>query len=73
MEIRPAQREAHCRGCDKIIRRGEDMFATYSSRNRGQSIYFCLTCVDLITAMKTAYEADRPPELVDTNGDKVYS
>jgi RNase P subunit RPR2 len=44
IERRPAQREAFCRGCDKEIVRGTDMIYTYSRRNRGQHIHFCLQC-----------------------------
>lgn len=41
---RQAQREAFCRGCDDKIEKGEEMISTYSIRNRGQNIYFCLKC-----------------------------
>lgn len=52
MEIRKAKREAYCRGCDKVIEKGEEMFSTYSWRNRGQNIHICLDCIDKITKMK---------------------
>lgn len=41
---RAAERSAFCRGCDKQIKKGEDMIATYSFRNTGMWIYFCLGC-----------------------------
>lgn len=41
---RPAQRSAFCRGCDKEIARGVDMISTYSFRNTGMWIHFCLKC-----------------------------
>lgn len=45
---RPAEREAFCRGCDKKIVKGEDLIYTYSFRNRGQNIYFCVGCAKKI-------------------------
>lgn len=48
IERRQAQRKAFCRGCDKIIAQGEDMVSTYSFRNRGQHIHFCLECARAI-------------------------
>ena len=44
IERREAQRKAFCRGCDKTIKIGEEMVSTYSFRNRGQNIHFCLDC-----------------------------
>ena len=44
IELREAQREAFCRGCDRAIPKGRKMVATYSFRNRGQHIFFCLDC-----------------------------
>lgn len=41
---RPAQREANCRWCDKLITKGEVMVTGYSWRNRGMNIHFCLDC-----------------------------
>lgn len=41
---RPVERNAFCRGCDCVIPKGTDVIATYSIRNRGQHIYFCLPC-----------------------------
>jgi RNase P subunit RPR2 len=41
---REAQRAAFCRGCDNVIARGEHMISTYSFRNTGQHIHFCLEC-----------------------------
>jgi hypothetical protein len=51
MEIRLAQREAFCRGCDATIKKGDSMFTTYSHRNRGQNIHFCMKCVEEIHEM----------------------
>lgn len=48
---REAQRDAFCRGCDKTIKKGEDMITTYSFRNRGQHIHFCLSCAKVIGEM----------------------
>jgi hypothetical protein len=45
---RACQREAFCRGCDSKIKRNEEMIYTYSMRNRGQSICFCLECAKVI-------------------------
>lgn len=48
IERRVAKRSAFCRGCDKAIERGEEMISTYSFRNTGQYIHFCLDCAKLI-------------------------
>lgn len=45
---RKLQRTAFCRGCDKEMKSQTDVIATYSFRNRGQHIYFCLDCAKLI-------------------------
>jgi hypothetical protein len=45
---RAAVRPCTCRGCDGDIEPGEDCIYTYSPRNRGQHIYFCLSCGRLI-------------------------
>ena len=45
---RQAERNAYCRGCDKLIKKGEEMVTTYSSRNRGQNIHFCVNCAKQI-------------------------
>lgn len=45
IDLREAKRNCYCRGCDVVIQRGETMIATYSSRNTGQYIYFCIDCV----------------------------
>ena len=45
-KFRLAKRDCYCRGCDKVLKRDTDMLlATYSFRNRGQYIYFCVDCV----------------------------
>lgn len=51
IQRRPAQRDAFCRGCDKVIKRGDDMISTYSFRNTGQWIHFCLDCCKKIGEM----------------------
>ena len=48
IERREAQRTCFCRGCDKEMSRGEEIIFTYSMRNRGQSIMFCLDCAKII-------------------------
>lgn len=48
IQRRQAERKAYCRGCDKEIQRGEEMISTYSFRNTGQYIHFCLDCAKLI-------------------------
>lgn len=45
-ELRPAERTAYCRGCDKKIQRGEPMVSFYSFRNTGMSIHLCLNCAE---------------------------
>lgn len=44
IKFRPIERKAFCRGCDKTMERGEMVVSTYSFRNRGQDIYFCIPC-----------------------------
>ena len=48
IKLRQAERSAYCRGCDKEIAKGEMMVSTYSRRNRGQHIHFCLDCTENI-------------------------
>lgn len=46
MRLRRTQRVAYCRGCDrKILPNTEYVVYTYSSRNRGQNIFFCKECI----------------------------
>ena len=45
---REALRNCTCRGCDVTIPKGEVVIYTYSLRNRGQHIFFCLDCAKLI-------------------------
>ena len=45
---RKLQRTAFCRGCDKEMKSGTEVVSTYSFRNRGQHIYFCLDCSKII-------------------------
>lgn len=46
--LRPIERLGYCRGCDKPMPPKEEVVATYSLRNRGQWIYFCLGCAKKI-------------------------
>ena len=48
---REAERDAFCRGCDVTIKRGTLMISTYSRRNRGQYIHFCIDCAEKIGEM----------------------
>lgn len=45
---RKVERESHCRGCDKTLFKGNVIIYTYSHRNRGQNIIFCMSCAELI-------------------------
>jgi len=45
---RKAQRDSNCRGCDKDLVKGDDIIYTYSMRNRGQNIIFCIDCALMI-------------------------
>lgn len=51
IQRREAQRDAFCRGCDKKIKRGDEMISTYSFRNTGQHIHFCLKCAQQMGEM----------------------
>lgn len=45
MEVRLAERNCSCRGCDKTLERHVDKgFFHYSSANRGMNIIFCKEC-----------------------------
>ena len=49
---RKVKRDAYCRGCDTELRRDVDeCIYTYSWRNRGQSILFCLDCAKIIAGL----------------------
>ena len=45
-EYRKAERDAFCRVCDNVIKRGEDAVFWYTFRNRGQHICICPSCVE---------------------------
>jgi len=46
-EIRQTVRDAHCRNCDKTIKRNtEKVVYIYSFRNRGQNIFICRDCLN---------------------------
>ena len=49
IEKRKIKRDGFCRGCDKeLIRDKDEVIYTYSFRNRGQSIIFCMDCAKKI-------------------------
>lgn len=50
IEFRKMERKGFCRGCDKTLPKGTQIVYTYSWRNRGQNIFFCKDCVDIIKA-----------------------
>lgn len=64
MEKRIAKGNACCRGCDVMLRKGKDeLIYTYSPRNRGQNILFCLDCAKEIGKLAGAVtELKLPPE-----------
>lgn len=45
---RKTERTAYCRGCDDCMEKGTEVVSTFSWRNRGQHIYFCLPCAEII-------------------------
>ena len=45
---RKIERSGFCRGCDIELEKGDEIIYTYSFRNRGQSIIFCLDCAIVI-------------------------
>ena len=46
LNFRKAKRDCFCRGCDRLLEKNlDDLVSTYSFRNRGQHIYFCISCV----------------------------
>lgn len=44
IQLRPIQRKGFCRGCDERLEVGTYIVYTYSHRNRGQNIVFCMDC-----------------------------
>lgn len=48
LERRKCERTCFCRNCDKEMVKGTEVIYTYSMRNRGQNIFFCLDCAKLI-------------------------
>ena len=54
---RKALRASFCRGCDKKVVVGEDIVYTYSFRNRGQNIIFCMKCAEDIGNLTNKKEA----------------
>jgi hypothetical protein len=45
---RQTERSAFCRGCDTEMPKGTEIVSTFSWRNRGQHIHFCLPCATKI-------------------------
>jgi hypothetical protein len=43
-----ASHAAYCRGCDDQMGKGTEVVSTFSWRNRGQNIYFCIPCAQII-------------------------
>lgn len=64
---RKAERECHCRGCDVSVPKGSPIIYTYSSRNRGQNIIFCLACANTIGHL--AHSTNKRYYLYKQNGD----
>lgn len=69
IERRGLKRPAYCRGCDKKMYVGEDVISTYSIRNRGQHIYFCLDCGKLIGDLSKDIILTTQPFLFKNNCD----
>ncbi len=46
--LREAQQNLICRGCNKSVAKGGKVVYTYSTANRGMSIFFCIECAKLI-------------------------
>lgn len=42
--IRPAERNAYCRCCDKVIKKGTMMLSWYTIRGQSSHIHLCLPC-----------------------------
>lgn len=56
-EKRLAKQNSFCRGCDEQQIKGEDeIIYTYSFRNRGQSIIFCMKCAKEIGELSKSEE-----------------
>jgi hypothetical protein len=64
MDFRIIERSGFCRGCDKVLPKGENIFYTYSHRNCGQSIIFCMDCVGKIAKKYNAVFPDKSCEYV---------
>lgn len=50
-ERRKIERQGFCRGCDKVLSKGDEIIYTYSFRNRGQSIPICIPCGEQIAKL----------------------
>ena len=45
---RKIERTGYCRGCDCELLKGTEIVYTYSWRNQGQNILFCIDCAKKI-------------------------
>ena len=54
IERREAKRTCYCRGCDKALHKGDEIIYTYTFRNQGQNIIFCLDCAKIIGELSNA-------------------
>jgi len=45
-EKRPCLREAYCRICNSVIKKGEQIITWYSMHGGGQHTYLCLECAE---------------------------
>ena len=57
MEFRKSKQVCRCRGCDKSIEIGSDIFYTRSWRNGGMNIIFCRMCTVKIDEIAKEYYA----------------
>lgn len=60
MIYRLAQRDCHCRGCDKTLKRDVDSGVfMHSMRNRGQNIMLCNDCIEKVYGLMVKYHHDK--------------
>lgn len=57
MKMKFTKQISFCRGCDEELPINTRVFYTYSHRNRGQHVLFCMNCLEKICAI---YEEDLP-------------
>lgn len=56
MIFRKMQRRGSCRGCEKGLQIGDDIFYTHSYVNQGTTVILCMGCVQQIVEMKQQYD-----------------